>query len=97
MLRQTSVPCAFHEPLLHPSRSHALVLSDNLTCMRQAKELLDSLKTHMTQEPYTCRLVWREGTVALWDNAASIHRASNDYDGFRREMTRTTVAGDVPR
>ncbi|MDP3677333.1 MAG: hypothetical protein Q8R44_19915 [Novosphingobium sp.] len=30
------------------------------------------------------------------DNRAALHIAANDYDGYRRETYRTTLAGDVP-
>jgi taurine dioxygenase len=34
--------------------------------------------------------------VALWDNRLTMHLGPNDYDGYRREMYRTTTAGGVP-
>ncbi|KLE34103.1 hypothetical protein [Aurantiacibacter luteus] len=37
-----------------------------------------------------------QSMVCLWDNAATMHLGPNDYDGFRREMYRTTTAGGVP-
>ena len=33
---------------------------------------------------------------ALWDNRLCVHQAFNDTDGYRRELYRTTVAGEVP-
>lgn len=63
---------------------------------REARALLDFLCAHITQPAFTCRLRWQKGTFALWDNRATIHHAFNDHDGFRREMYRTTVLGEVP-
>jgi len=31
--------------------------------------------------------------VAMWDNRTAVHLGSNDYDGYRREMYRTTTEG----
>ncbi len=55
--------------------------------------LLSFLVSHITQPAFTCRLRWAPKTFALWDNRLSIHQAFNDYDGMRRELYRTTVAG----
>jgi len=63
----------------------------------EAKPILDFLVAHVTQHAFCCRLRWEPGMVALWDNRLAIHLAPNDYDGFRREMYRTTTAGGVPR
>ncbi len=58
----------------------------------EAEALLRFLAVHMTQPAFTCRLRWEPKTFALWDNRICIHQAFNDYDGFRRELYRTTVA-----
>jgi taurine dioxygenase len=34
--------------------------------------------------------------VAMWDNRTAMHLGPNDYDGYRREMYRTTTAGTKP-
>ncbi len=62
----------------------------------EAESILGFLKAHVTQPAFSCRLRWSPGTFALWDNRLCIHQAFNDYDGFRREMYRTTVNGEVP-
>jgi taurine dioxygenase len=63
----------------------------------ESAPLLEMLCDHLTQPAFTCRLRWEPGMVALWDNRLCVHQAFNDYDGFRREMYRTTVAGEKPR
>jgi alpha-ketoglutarate-dependent taurine dioxygenase len=63
----------------------------------EAAALLRMLCDHLTQPAFTCRLRWEPGTLTLWDNRLCVHQAFNDYDGFRREMYRTTVAGERPR
>jgi alpha-ketoglutarate-dependent taurine dioxygenase len=63
----------------------------------ESAALLTMLCDHLTQPAFTCRLRWEPDMVALWDNRACVHQAFNDYDGFRREMYRTTVAGVKPR
>ena len=62
----------------------------------EAKPIIDYLVWHCAQHAFTCRLKWRPGMVCMWDNAATMHLGPNDYDGFRREMYRTTIAGGVP-
>jgi taurine dioxygenase len=62
----------------------------------ESRPILDFLTRHITQHGFTCRLRWEPGMVAMWDNRAALHLAANDYDGFRREMYRTTMAGERP-
>jgi taurine dioxygenase len=63
----------------------------------ESAALLKFLVTHMTQSAFTCRLRWEPGMVAMWDNRLCIHQAFNDYDGYRRELYRSTIAGEVPQ
>jgi taurine dioxygenase len=63
----------------------------------QSRELLASLYTHCTRPEFGCRFKWRVGSIALWDNRSTLHYAVNDYDGQRRCLYRTTLAGDRPQ
>ncbi len=62
----------------------------------EAAPLLGFLCAHVTQPLFQCRLRWEPRTVALWDNRLCLQHAFNDHDGFRREMLRTIVAGEIP-
>jgi alpha-ketoglutarate-dependent taurine dioxygenase len=62
----------------------------------EAHPLLDYLANFIVQHAFTCRLRWEVGTLAMWDNRLCLHQAFNDYQGYRREMYRTTVAGEKP-
>jgi taurine dioxygenase len=62
----------------------------------EAQALLEFLKDHVSQPAFSCRLRWAPKTFTVWDNRICIHQAFNDHDGFRREMYRTTVMGEVP-
>ncbi|WP_371924047.1 TauD/TfdA dioxygenase family protein [Pseudomonas sp. IC_126] len=62
----------------------------------EARPLLDYLFNLATTEAFTCRMRWRQGTLAIWDNRSTWHMPVADYHGMRREMFRTTVVGEVP-
>ena len=63
----------------------------------ESRPILQFLNDHITQPAFTCRLRWQPKTLTIWDNRICVHQAFNDYDGFRREMYRTTIAGESPR
>ena len=62
----------------------------------ESRPLLQYLFHHATRAEFTCRLRWSPGTLAVWDNRCLLHLAINDYDGSRRLLHRTTVAGEKP-
>ena len=83
------------EKALYCDGSYAVGLEGLLDT--EARPILDFLVAHMTQPALTCRLRWEPDMVALWDNRLCIHQAFNDYDGYRRELYRTTIAGERPQ
>ena len=62
----------------------------------ESAPLLKFLVEHITQPAFTCRLRWEPHTYVCWDNRICVHQAFNDYDNFRRELYRTTIAGEAP-
>ena len=62
----------------------------------ESRPILDFLAEHLVQHAFTCRLRWEEDMLVAWDNRLVVHQAFNDYQGFRREMYRTTVVGETP-
>jgi alpha-ketoglutarate-dependent taurine dioxygenase len=62
----------------------------------ESAPILHFLTEHLTQPAFTCRLRWEPNTLVLWDNRLCVHQAYNDYQGYRRELYRTTVSGETP-
>ncbi len=61
----------------------------------ESAPILGYLRKHMTRPEFTCRLGWKEGSLALWDNRCVQHLAINDYHGHRRVMHRITIEGEA--
>ncbi|MEH6404209.1 MAG: TauD/TfdA family dioxygenase [Sneathiella sp.] len=63
---------------------------------KDSRPILEKLFAHSLTPEFNCRFRWRKNSIAMWDNRCAMHLALNDYDGFRREMHRITIAGDRP-
>ena len=62
----------------------------------EADPLLADLHRHLVQDQFIYRHHWTPGMVVIWDNRCTMHNALGGYDGHRRVMHRTTVAGEAP-
>ncbi|MFJ8604220.1 TauD/TfdA dioxygenase family protein [Streptomyces shenzhenensis] len=64
----------------------------------ESAALLEMLLAQAVRPEYTVRFRWEPGSVAFWDNRATIHLAPSDsaHLGFPRTMHRVMLAGDVP-
>jgi alpha-ketoglutarate-dependent taurine dioxygenase len=62
----------------------------------ESAPILHYLTEHLTQPAFTCRLRWTPNTLTVWDNRLCVHQGYNDYQGYRRELYRTTVSGEPP-
>lgn len=63
----------------------------------ESRALLAALMEHATSERFVYANRWQSGDVVMWDNRATMHRAT-EYDaaGERRVIHRTVVKGEVP-
>lgn len=62
----------------------------------ESAPILAALFRHATKPDFSCRHRWQAGDVAIWDNRMSLHYATNEYDGARRLLYRTTWSTAPP-
>jgi taurine dioxygenase len=82
------------EKALYVDPSYGIGIEDMLP--EESAPILRFLTEHLTQPAFTCRLRWEPNMLTLWDNRLCVHQAYNDYQGYRRELYRTTVSGETP-
>lgn len=82
------------ERALYVDSSYAIGIDGMLP--EESAPILAFLGRHLTQPVFGCRLRWEADMLALWDNRLCVHQAYNDYEGYRRELYRTTVKGEKP-
>jgi taurine dioxygenase len=62
----------------------------------ESNAILEMLYHHCERPEYTCRFHWEPGSVAFWDNRATLHYALDDYGDAPRFAHRVTLRGDRP-
>jgi len=62
----------------------------------ESDALLELLHSLCVADELTVRLDWQEDTVAVWDNAVTLHKPVNDFFGQYRTLHRLTVRGPAP-
>lgn len=62
----------------------------------EAMQLVLELNNWCEQEQFLYRHKWEPNMLILWDNRCLNHKATGGYDGFRRELHRTTIAAYRP-
>lgn len=77
-------------PLLYCTRNYVRRIVG--VTERENELLLPFLFDHVRDPLFQCRLRWRHGTVALWDNLATQHYGVPDYPG-RRVVHRVVLRG----
>jgi taurine dioxygenase len=62
----------------------------------ESRALLGELYLHQVQERFIYRHRWQPDMLIMWDNRRTMHQAEGGYEGHRRVMHRTTIAGEKP-
>jgi alpha-ketoglutarate-dependent 2,4-dichlorophenoxyacetate dioxygenase len=96
--RRTRPPAHHKLVHVHPrSGRKALYLASHIAGIvgmdeKDGHALVDELTAHATQPRFIYAHKWREGDLVMWDNLATMHRATA-FDDFRhrRDMRRATT------
>lgn len=100
-MRRQNPPIEWPLVRSHPvtGRRH-LYLSESFTTnivglsKGESDGILAMLFRHCAKPEFQCRFKWRPGSVAFWDNRASMHYAVADYWPEHRLMNRLTIETD---
>ncbi|HRE00169.1 MAG TPA: TauD/TfdA family dioxygenase, partial [Ilumatobacteraceae bacterium] len=57
----------------------------------QGFELAVALHQWQTRDEFVYRHQWQPGMLTMWDNRSVLHRATGGYEGYDRELHRTTI------
>lgn len=94
-------------PVVHPViRTHPITgkkivyVNPNFTdrikglSRQQSDALLAFIFAQFQRPEFQARLRWEKNTVAIWDNRATVHYATNDYENQHRLLHRITFGED---
>jgi taurine dioxygenase len=94
-----------HHPLIrtHPATGEKILWFNPLYVRafeglprHESDELIEFLTEFTTRDDFVHRHKWQKNMLVMWDNCRVQHFAEAGFDGHRRVMWRTTIAGDVP-
>lgn len=54
--------------------------------------MLMELQAWQGDDRFVYRHRWEPGMLVMWDNRSVLHKATGGYEGYRRELHRTTIA-----
>jgi taurine dioxygenase len=63
----------------------------------EAQALVREIYDWQTREEFQYTHRWEERMLVIWDNRSVLHRANGGYDGYARELHRTTISADPSR
>lgn len=84
----TGRPCIFVNP--------GYTRSINGLTAAESDALLSMLFAHVGRADFVARWRWEPGSVAIWDEHATLHRGPNDFAPATRELRRFTVGRHTP-
>ncbi|MCZ8017360.1 TauD/TfdA family dioxygenase [Novosphingobium sp.] len=58
----------------------------------EAIAMLMELQIWQGDDRFVYRHRWEPGMLVMWDNRSVLHKATGGYEGYRRELHRTTIA-----
>ena len=65
--------------------------------VEESSNMLKYLYSRASTPEYQCRFVWKDNSIAFWDNRSVQHYAASDYWPQVRKVERVTIIGDRPR
>jgi taurine dioxygenase len=91
-LMRTHPPTGRHGIYLGSHADRIVGLSDD-----ESAGLIEQLMAHTTQPRFVYEHIWQPGDLLIWDNRATLHRAT-EYDtaAESRVMRRSVLKGDAP-
>jgi taurine dioxygenase len=102
-LRRTNPPVSHPLVRTHPVTGEALLFLSPLYLQRllgmdrrRSDRMLRELNRLLEDPHLQVRWRWAAGDIAIWDEAATCHRALTDHFPQRRTMRRCVVEGDRP-
>lgn len=60
----------------------------------EAAELIRDVYAWQVREEFQYTHKWQENMLVIWDNRSVLHKANGGYDGYDRELHRTTISPD---